>query len=169
MDVVDAINAIAPTKIKAELRDDNKGLRLTDLTGATTQPLKLTALNGSQAVYDLGLSGGAVGDILDGRSILDAKTVSGDTTGFGVALVTSVNKLVDPVNGVVIRENKSLDERTRQFQDRIDSLDKLLEQKRARLERQFANMESVLAGLQSQQSALGQLQTIKPVTATSSK
>jgi len=30
-----------------------------------------------------------------------------------------------------------------------------------KIERQFANLESVLAGLQSQQSAIGQIQTIK--------
>src|SRR3712207_8926111 len=45
----------------------------------------------------------------------------------------------------------------------IDQLDQILTQKRTRLETQFANMESVLAGLQSQQTALGQIQNIQPV------
>jgi flagellar hook-associated protein 2 len=163
--VMDAINAAAPTKVKVEIRDDGKGLRLTDLTGATTQPLKLSALNGSQAMFDLGLSGGAVGPVLDGRNVIDEKAVNGDSTGFGAALVASINKLVDPVNGVVVRENKSLDEKTRQFQDRIETLDKMLETKRDRLVRQFSSMETVLAGLQSQQTALGQIQNIRPVQA----
>jgi flagellar capping protein FliD len=68
---------------------------------------------------------------------------------------------VDPVSGVITRENQTIDARTRQFQDRMDQIDKLIEQKRTRLETQFANMESVLAKMQSQQSALGQIGSIK--------
>jgi flagellar hook-associated protein 2 len=79
--------------------------------------------------------------------------------GIGAVMESKINKLIDPVNGVLTRENKTLDERTTQFQDRIDNLDKLLTAKRDRLERQFAQLESVLAGLQSQQQALGSLQT----------
>jgi flagellar hook-associated protein 2 len=80
--------------------------------------------------------------------------------GIGYAIETRITKLIDPVNGVITRENKTLDQRSEQFQDRIDSLDKLLEQKRSRLERQFANLESVLSGLQSQQQAIGQIKSI---------
>ena len=76
-----------------------------------------------------------------------------------------MTKLTDPVSGVITRENKTLDQKTQGFQDRIDSLDKLLEQKRTRLETQFSNLESVLAKLQSQQSALGSFQPVS----TSSK
>jgi flagellar capping protein FliD len=68
--------------------------------------------------------------------------------------------LADPVSGVITRENKTIDERTRQFQSRMAQIDKLLDQKRLRLETQFANMESVLAKMQSQQSALGQIGSI---------
>ena len=45
------------------------------------------------------------------------------------------------MSGVITRQNKTLDGRTTQFQDRIKNLDKLIEAKRARLERQFAQME----------------------------
>lgn len=87
------------------------------------------------------------------------------TQGLAYAMSDKIARLIDPVNGIIIQENKNLDNRTDQFQDRIDSLDKLLASKRTRLERQFANMESVLAGLQSQQQALNQMQLI---TTTSS-
>ncbi|MGH7215135.1 MAG: flagellar filament capping protein FliD, partial [Tepidisphaeraceae bacterium] len=84
--------------------------------------------------------------------------------GIGHIIEKKATKLTDPVDGVITRENKSLDEKTRQFQSRISALDKLLEGKRTRLERQFAQLESVLAGLQNQQASLGQIQTIAPRT-----
>jgi flagellar hook-associated protein 2 len=98
-------------------------------------------------------------------------TVSGQTITQGLAYSMSdkITRLIDPVNGIIIQENKTLDNRTDQFQDRIDSLDKLLVAKRTRLERQFANMESVLAGLQSQQQALSQMQFISPMSSSTKK
>jgi flagellar hook-associated protein 2 len=167
-DVLTAINTVAPTKVKAELRTDGKGLRLTDLTGATTAALTLTPLGGSQAIYDLGLSGNAVGNVIEGFKIVTASAVTASSTGIGATITNTINKLIDPVNGIITRENQSLDERTRQFQDRIDQLNAIIEQKRTRLENQFANMESVLAGLQSQQAALGQITSIKAPAASSS-
>jgi flagellar hook-associated protein 2 len=76
--------------------------------------------------------------------------------------------LIDPVTGVLSRQNQQLDQRTTQFQSRITNLDKLLEAKRARLERQFSQLETVLASLQNQQSALGQIQTIQPLRSRNS-
>lgn len=80
--------------------------------------------------------------------------------GAGAAIESRITKLIDPVNGVITQQNKTLDQRTDQFQDRIDSLDKLLTSKRTRLETQFAHLESVLANLQAQQQSLAQIKTI---------
>jgi flagellar hook-associated protein 2 len=160
-DVINSINTAAGTKLKASVRDDGKGLRLTDLTGSTSSPLKVTSLNGSQAAYDLGISIGAIGDTLDGSKIITSDSISAGSSGVGFALTNAITKLIDPVNGIVTRENQTIDQRTLQFQNRIDDLDKLLTAKRTRLETQFANMESVLAGLQSQQAALGQIGSVK--------
>jgi flagellar hook-associated protein 2 len=85
-------------------------------------------------------------------------------TGIGAIMEKRITKLVDPVSGVITRQNKTLDTRTAEFQDRIKNLDKLLTAKRERLERQFANLESSLSNLQSQQQAISQIQTIRPVT-----
>jgi flagellar hook-associated protein 2 len=93
------------------------------------------------------------------------QTITG--VGIGWLMEQSFTRLIDPVDGVITRENKTLDSKTNDFQGRIDALDKILEQKRARLERQFAQMETVLAGLQSQQQALGALQNL-PVPSSSS-
>ncbi len=79
------------------------------------------------------------------------------TTGLGTLITNQINKLADPVSGVIPRETQTIDTRTKDFQDRITQLDTLLTAKRTRLEQQFANMETVLAGLQSQQAALGSL------------
>ena len=92
-------------------------------------------------------------------AVKDGKTTT-VYTGIAGLIETRISKLIYPVRGVIIRENKTLDERTTQFQDRIDSLDKLLVQKRTRLERQFSNLETVLAGLKSQQSAIAGIQSI---------
>jgi flagellar hook-associated protein 2 len=83
--------------------------------------------------------------------------------GVGWMMESSFTRLIDPVDGVITRENKTLDQKTADFEDRIKSLDKMLEQKRARLERQFADLENVLANLQSQQSALGSFQPLQPI------
>lgn len=93
----------------------------------------------------------------------DGKTVG---KGMGYLMETGLNKLIDPVSGVITRHNKALEAKTDDFQDRITSLDKLLEGKKARLERQFASMETVLAGLQSQQNALSSLQTLTPLSSS---
>ena len=71
--------------------------------------------------------------------------------------------VTDPVSGVITRQNKTLDTRTQEFQDRIKNLDKLLTTKRERLERQFSNLENVLSNLQNQQQAIGQIPQIRPV------
>ncbi|HEV8606506.1 MAG TPA: flagellar filament capping protein FliD [Tepidisphaeraceae bacterium] len=88
--------------------------------------------------------------------------------GVGAVLEKRINKLIDPVGGVITRQNDTLDKKTTQFQDRIDQLDKLLEAKRARLEKQFANLEAVISGLQSQQAALSSFTGVKPITSSSS-
>jgi flagellar hook-associated protein 2 len=92
----------------------------------------------------------------------DPVTNKTTSTGKGMAylLESKITNLIDPVTGLITRENKTLDGRTTQFQQRIDTLDKLLDQKKLRLQKQFANMESVLASLQSQQSSLGALQNL---------
>jgi flagellar hook-associated protein 2 len=88
--------------------------------------------------------------------------------GVGAVLENRINKLIDPVNGVITRQNTAIDEKTVQFQDRMDQLDKQIEAKRARLERQFANLEAVLANLQSQQASLNSFSPVKPLSSSSS-
>ena len=158
-DVISTINAANNTKIKAELTSTGS-LRVTDLTTGAT-PFGLTAMNGSQALIDLGLSGTAAGSVSNGASLGTVGDPRNRGGGIGYAFEARINSLIDPVSGVIPRENRSLDEKALQFQDRIENLDKVLTSKRERLQRQFANLETVLAGLQNQQQAIGQIQTIQ--------
>jgi flagellar capping protein FliD len=160
--IVSTLNAASPTKFKAELNATADGIILTDLTGATTQPLKLRAVNGSQALFDLRLNTTSSGNTVTGGKIsIAASTTQAATGGIGWVMEARIARLIDPVNGVITRENRNLDTRNLQFQDRIEQLDKLLETKRDRLIRQFAQMESALSGLQNQQQAIGQIQAIR--------
>ena len=97
-------------------------------------------------------------------TLTKTETVSGKdkvtNLGLGGLLEDAINKLIDPVDGAITRQNKEIDGRTTQFQDRMSQMDKLLEAKRLRLERQFASMESVLSKLQSQQTSLSQIKSI---------
>ncbi len=80
-------------------------------------------------------------------------------SGLGASLEKQLVKLTDPVSGVVTRQKQTLDARSTQFQERIKLMDSQLTDKRTRLQKQFANMESILSGLQSQQQALGSMQS----------
>lgn len=83
--------------------------------------------------------------------------------GFGVAytLQNAINRLIDPVNGTVIRQTRTLDDANRVFEARIAAINTQLDAKRLRLQRQFTQMERVLSQLQSQQSAIGRIQTVQ--------
>ena len=83
-------------------------------------------------------------------------------TGFGYEIEKQMTRLTDPVDGVLTRQNQSIDAQNKQFAKSIDALDVRITAKRDRLTRQFSQMESVLSGLQSQQAALGQIHTIQP-------
>jgi flagellar hook-associated protein 2 len=166
--IVSTLNAAAPTKVKAELNAAADGIILTDITGSTTTALKLRPLNASQALFDLRLNASSSGNtVTGGKMSIAASTTQAATGGIGWVMEARLGRLIDPVNGVITRENRNLDTRNVQFQDRIEQLDKLLETKRERLVRQFAQMESVLSSLQNQQQAIGQIQTIRMPTARS--
>ncbi|HEY8666575.1 MAG TPA: flagellar filament capping protein FliD [Tepidisphaeraceae bacterium] len=89
--------------------------------------------------------------------------------GLATVMSNKLNRVTDPVDGVIARQAQTIDNKNKDFQDRIDSLNKLLDTKRTRLEQQFSNMESVLSTLQSQQAALGSLTTNLNASASSSK
>ena len=78
-------------------------------------------------------------------------------TGLGAVLTNSMNQLVDPVNGTLTIEGKTLDQESADFQSRIGDINTLLQDKQNLYEQQFANMEKVLSQLQGQQSSLGSL------------
>jgi flagellar hook-associated protein 2 len=158
-DVLRAINTAAGVRLTASLNTLGTALVLTDNTTTGTAAFKVQAINGSLAATDLGILGNGKNGKVEGRTIRTNR--SADVGGVGAAIEARINRLIDPVSGLVTRQSKQIDDRNTQMQSRIKSIDKLLEAKRARLERQFAQLESTLANLQNQQSAIGQIQTIR--------
>lgn len=155
---VDTLNAVSPNKLHAEITDDGR-IKLSDLTTGTTT-FKLAQLNASQAMYDLGLSTTQAAGVITGKILKIDNAINSITGGIGVTMQQRLNKLIDPVSGVISRQNKNLDERSNDYEDRMKQLDSLLAAKRSRLERQFMNLESSLSQLQGQQRSLGSIQTI---------
>jgi flagellar hook-associated protein 2 len=161
--VISAINNATTGKATVSVNSAGNGLQVTDNT-AGGGTFAITTLGGSAAALDLGISGTWATGIAAGKPIFtNRKLQTGG--GLGYQIERALNLLVDPVDGVITRENKSIDDRSAQYDKRMADLDDLVASKRARLERQFANMESVLAGLQGQQSALAGLNSIQPAAA----
>ena len=153
--VIDAINNAAgnlASKVTASINAAGTGINLIDNSTTGTKKFVVSSLNGSVAAFDLGLQVNSSKNQIQGRRIVDVN--AGNKGGIGSIIEKRINRLIDPVNGVVTRSNKESDTRNDEFQSRIDSIDKLVALKRARLERQFANLESSLSSLQGQQSAL---------------
>jgi flagellar hook-associated protein 2 len=69
-DVLDTLNSVAPTKLQASISADGDHLVLTDLTTDTGGTFGVSALNGSKAAADLGLTATAVGGTLTGGRLL---------------------------------------------------------------------------------------------------
>jgi flagellar capping protein FliD len=156
--VVDNINASAPNKLRAEITEDGK-IKISDLTaGATT--FALQQMNASQFLFDLGLTTASADGAVTGKLLKIDNALNSITGGIGINMQQRLNKLIDPVSGILTRQNKTLDARTDQYKERIEDLDKLLAGKRLRLERQFSGLESSLAQLQTQQQSLGSIQNL---------
>lgn len=156
--VIDAINNATGNagKVIASVNSTGTGIDLTDKTTQVgTKKFVVSTLNGSIAASDLGLLVTSANGKISGKKLIDAN--AGNDGGIGAMVEKRVNRLIDPTSGVVSRASTDVDSRNDDFQQRIDSIDKLVADKRARLERQFANMETALSSLQSQQSALNSL------------
>jgi flagellar hook-associated protein 2 len=86
--------------------------------------------------------------------------ISVTSGGIGVRIEELLKRLTDSETGPLQTRVDAIEGQIKLNAKRIESLDKLLEAKRARLERQFIAMEKALAGLQDQGSALNGLQNI---------
>jgi flagellar hook-associated protein 2 len=88
-DVLDTLNGVAPTKLHAAISADGDHLVLTDLTTDTGGTFGVSALNGSQAAADLGLTTTAAGGTLTGGKLLSGlNTVLLDSLNGGTGLGT---------------------------------------------------------------------------------
>lgn len=159
-DVIRAINTAAAGKLSAALNEAGSGLVLTDATtGPTGAATTVLPLSGSSAAADLGIQTSSTSGTIAGSAL--ELPLSRAVAGAGAGIEAAINRLIDPVDGIITRQNRSLETQGEQFKTRIDAIDRQLAKKRERLERQFAQLESVLSNLQGQQAALGQIQQIR--------
>ena len=157
-DIISSINAASGGKLHAELGDD-KSLHLADLTTGTKK-LTLIQQNGSQLLADLGLPANSKDGAIVSRQLVSNDPLASVTGGIGVNLQQKINKLINPVDGLITTESSTLDNKITDYQNRITDLNALLDNKRQVLQNQFNNMEKVLSQLQSQQSSLGQIKSV---------
>ncbi|HEX8324126.1 MAG TPA: flagellar filament capping protein FliD, partial [Tepidisphaeraceae bacterium] len=153
--ILNAINGAGKGKLLAEL-DSNFKLILSDLTTGATAG-KIEQLNNSQLLLDMGIASTPTEGKYTGRKLVSSDPLSSATGGIGVQFQQTINGLINPVDGLIPSESKTIDSKITQFQGRIEDLNTLLDQKRLRLEKQFNNLESVLAKLKTQQSSLGNI------------
>lgn len=135
-------------KLNAAIADDPRGVR--DLVAGRAQGATTT----TQSVND------ANGNPIQGVTV--TVNIPGGFTQLGVAekLAILVDKYIKPIDGVLTRRGRTLDDQVKAQNDRITALDKRLESRRASLERQFIAMESSIGRLQSQQGSLGSIRSI---------
>lgn len=87
-DILDALNALAPTKLQAAISADGQRIELTDLTTDLGNSFSVVDLNGSKVAADLGLTSTASGETITGRRLLGGLKTSllsslGGTVGLG--------------------------------------------------------------------------------------
>lgn len=85
---------------------------------------------------------------------------STEENGFAHEFETLLESFTDTTDGLISRQNETLQSRENGLNDRIASLNELLESKRTRLQREFAALETALLRLQSQQQSLGALSSL---------
>jgi len=89
-DVINAINTAGGAKLTAAINSAGNGITLTDNSGGSGA-LTVTALNGSEAASDLGLTGAASGNTIQGAPLiagLDSVLVRSLNGGSGIPLGT---------------------------------------------------------------------------------
>lgn len=132
----------------------------TVISTTTTAPSG-TLLSQTTTTNPFGTETVGITNTVDGDGNAVRTEVKLEGFGFAYNLQRALNRLIDPVSGVVVQQNKSIDDANKVFEARINSISAQLDAKRLRLQRQFAQMEQVLSQLQSQQTAIGRIQSIQ--------
>lgn len=71
------------------------------------------------------------------------------------------DQYIDSVAGVLVKRNQNLDDQIKSQQSRITDLDAKIERRRATLQAQFLAMEKAIAQLQSQQSSISSIGSLR--------
>ncbi|MGC4031862.1 MAG: flagellar filament capping protein FliD [Tepidisphaeraceae bacterium] len=120
----------------------------------------MTQLNSSQFLSQLGLSADPTDSKYTGKKLVSSDPLASAKGGIGVQFQQKINDLINPVDGLIPTESKTIDDQITTYQTRISDLNDMLDQKRTRLENQFNNLETVLAKLKTQQSSLSSIGSV---------
>ncbi len=180
-----AVVTTLATDTKFDTTTNQAGLLMGESTARQIQSDIYTAMTSVvkgagpyQTLADIGLTVGDKGALtFDDKKFQAAYAAHPDAvqnlftqvkTGFGTVINDSMTRLVDPVNGAIPLQNKTIDQKNLDFQTEITTLNQIIANKQTQLERQFAHMEQILAGLQNQQQALGSLTGLTSAASRSS-
>lgn len=101
--------------------------------------------------------------------VVDGVTVANDdqeftSLGFGNLFDQLLENLTDSIDGVMTRADEAVTDQIDLLNDRIARFDERLEARRLQLQREFTAMEVAISQLQSQATALSQIQAIQPIS-----
>jgi flagellar hook-associated protein 2 len=167
------------TSTSATLQGDGTALRIISALGdLATNNIYGPAGNAVRSLADLGISVNKDGSLTLDQSDLGQQIAANptavnnfflDTTnGFAAKLKSTVNSFTDPLTGQLTQESNSLQDSVTSIEDRIATLNDILDARQQTLAKQFIHLETVLANLRTQQSALaGLLNLAAPATSNS--
>jgi flagellar hook-associated protein 2 len=98
----------------------------------------------------------------DAPGVFVTVATAGAFSQLGVAekLAQAIDKYIKPVDGVLTRRNRTIDDQIRAQNKRITQIDSRLESRRTILERQFLSMEQSIGRLQGQQRSISSLASL---------
>lgn len=178
--IADLTKFDATTNTRGALQGEGIATRLTSVLGDLVTDVNYGPKDGSvNSLRDLGITLRDDGTLSADSFGLQIKVAQlGDgvnkffldaTNGFAAKLKKTVESFTDPLTGKFTEETNSLQTSVDNLEQRINTLDSILAIRRDRMLKQFINLETVLGQLQSQQTALGQIQKISaPQTSSSS-
>ncbi len=184
-DTFNAITTSIDTQSKFDKDTGKGGLLLGDSTAQSIQLDLYSILSGVvqsggkyRILQDVGLKIGDGGqlsfdaDKFKSAYAADAASVQNlfaqTDKGFGTLIKKTVDRLIDPLNGVITVQDNTLGTRVQDFQNQVTQLNTIIAGKKTRLQTQFANLESTLSTLQSQGTAISSIGGLTTTTTRSS-
>jgi len=100
------------------------------------------------------------GNTIPGVFVNTRSTATITQQGIGERLAAAMEKYIKPIDGVLVRAGKTLDDQIKAQTDVIRTVDLRVGNKRLQYQRQYARMEEAIGRLQGQQGSIGNIRSI---------